>query len=142
VESLFPRLAAEGFQYTSQPSRAYNCVSWAADVDTIRWDPVPLDGYWPASALPEFSVPGLVSAFQTLGYKECLTADYEPGYERIAIYGTSEDDATHAAKQIGPSQWSSKIGDLEDISHTLDGLVGDRYGMVMRFMRRPREATG
>lgn len=85
----FPKLAKEGYDVTSPPSRFYNCISWAA------------------------------------------------GYDKIAIYGVSEDDAKHAAKQIGPNQWSSKVGDLEDITHTLEGLVGDQYGMVMRFMRRP-----
>ena len=141
--SEFPALAAdEGFAITSPPDKSYNCVAWAADDDSRWWEPGCLDAYWPANALHENSVAGLATAFESLGYEECSTADHEPGYEKVALYGTGNDEYTHAAKQVGLNRWSSKIGELEDISHSLHGLVSGAYGTVMRLMRRPVRAGG
>lgn len=44
---------------------------------------------------------------------------------------------THAARQLENGKWTSKLGQLEDIEHELDGLVGDKYGIVVTILRRP-----
>lgn len=43
--------------------------------------------------------------------------------------------------QIKVSQraWSSKLGPLEEIEHSLDGLTGDVYGKVIAFLKRSTE---
>ncbi|TAF36353.1 MAG: hypothetical protein EAZ69_10585 [Oscillatoriales cyanobacterium] len=43
---------------------------------------------------------------------------------------------THAARQLANGKWTSKLGWLEDIEHELDGLTGDRYGVVGQILKR------
>ena len=140
--SEFPNLVAEGFEIKSDPTIDYNCIAWAADDNERWWEPGVLDGYWPAAAPQEFTFAGLIAGFATIGYEECPSADYEEGYDKVAFYGTADDNATHAAKQVGPNLWSSKCGITEDITHTLTGLVSDRYGRAMRFVRRRKTQGG
>ena len=132
----FPDLADLGYKVTSDVDWYYNCVVWAAG-DTENWWWPDEDGYWPQPKPDEISVDTLVAAFVDLGYVECGSSDHEPGFEKIAIYGVAEDNPTHAAKQIGPDVWSSKLGSSEDISHGIDGLNGPVYGQPLRFLRRP-----
>jgi hypothetical protein len=49
----------------------------------------------------------------------------------------SQGKPKHAARQRTTEKvWTSKIGDLDDIDHTLDGLAGNNYGKPTLFMRR------
>jgi hypothetical protein len=38
-------------------------------------------------------------------------------------------------------KWTSKLGWLEDIEHELDGLIGDRYGVVGQILKRSRSSN-
>jgi hypothetical protein len=42
----------------------------------------------------------------------------------------------HAARQLANGRWTSKLGELEDIEHTLNGLDGIWYGSVMLILKR------
>lgn len=45
---------------------------------------------------------------------------------------------THAARQLPNGLWTSKLGQLEDITHaTPQVIAGSDYGEVMQFMKRP-----
>jgi len=45
---------------------------------------------------------------------------------------------THAARQLPDGKWTSKLGQLEDITHgTTDVIEGGDYGEVVQFMKRP-----
>ena len=136
----FPDLEGSGYQITSEIDYGYNCIAWAAGKTDNWWWPDE-DGYWPEPKPAEITLGAVVAIFTSLGYEGCDTPDHEPGYEKVALYGKADDDPTHAAREIGPGLWSSKIGQNEDITHTLDGLAGPLYGTPRRFMRRQLPAA-
>ncbi len=71
-----------------------------------------------------------------LGYEECEDGSHEPGFEKIALYA-KDAEPTHAARQLPDGRWTSKLGKLEDIAHSLEGLAECLYGEIVLFMKRP-----
>ena len=139
LHRLFPRLSALPHRLTSRSSAAYNCFAWAAGIDDCWWEPDPLgDNYWPSNAPCERTLEAIVETYGTIGFGVCETSDLNPDFEKIAIY-SKDGEATHAARQLPNGSWTSKLGPLEDIEHTLEGLEGAEYGVVARFLRRSRE---
>jgi hypothetical protein len=137
LEDYFPALASTGYRVTSPAAAAYNCFAWAVGVDDLWWEPDPGDdGYWPAGVKREQTLPAIAAAFGTLGFLSCSDGALEPGFEKVAIYALG-DRPTHAARQKSDGRWTSKLGPLEDIEHELAGLVGQEYGTVALFLRRP-----
>jgi hypothetical protein len=44
---------------------------------------------------------------------------------------------TYVARQLPDGRWTSKLGQLEDVTHaTTDALEGSDYGEVVQFMKR------
>ncbi len=84
----------------------------------------------------EETLEAYIQAYETLEYKICKEHRLEVGYQKIAIYIDSSGIPTHAARQLANGKWTSKLGWLEDIEHELDGLVGDRYGVVGQILKR------
>lgn len=81
----------------------------------------------------------MVLAFQSLGFVECEDASLESGYEKVALYSLGMM-YTHAARQLPNGLWTSKLGQLEDITHaTPEVIAGSDYGEVMQFMKRKLE---
>ena len=75
-------------------------------------------------------------AFKEIGFDECDDGSLESGYEKIAIYGSALM-YTHAARQLADGKWTSKLGQLEDITHaTPNDIAGGDYGEVVQFMKR------
>lgn len=141
VDDLFPYLRTTGYKITSPPSPDYNCAAWAAHEDDRWWWPDPAGiGYWPESSHREENVEAFVQVFIVLGYAPCDGYELEPGFEKIAIFVDSSGAPTHMARQLSDGRWTSKLGRLEDIEHTLDGLINSVYGSVAQVLRRP--ATG
>jgi len=144
-EAVFPRLAASDYEITSEESRDYNCIAYAAG-DCLRkweWTPFPLPGYyWPPQASPGESMEALQSALESVGYELCDDPGREDGFEKVALYVGSDGTWSHAAKQRHDGQWSSKLGTWEDIRHEnlMDVGEGD-YGIPHSYMRR-RFAAG
>lgn len=137
LEAYFPTLAATGFRVTSSATAGYNCFAWAAGADDVWWEPDPAgDGFWPAGVVRERTLPAVAAAFGTLGYTSCTDGARELGFEKVAVYAMN-DRPTHAARQLLDGRWTSKLGALEDIQHELGGLVGQEYGDVALFLRRP-----
>jgi hypothetical protein len=53
------------------------------------------------------------------------------------IYVDSSGTPTHMARQLSNGNWTSKLGDAEDIEHAqLEQLEGDIYGVAYQFLRR------
>lgn len=104
--------------------------------DTHHWWQPGL--YWPVEASRDsHGVGALEDAFKALGYEECADGRPEPGFEKIALYGSALI-YTHAARQLPDGSWTSKLGKAEDIEHeTADDVAGGVYGEVVEFMRRP-----
>ena len=70
-----------------------------------------------------------------LGYLACDHEQSEAGYEKIALFSLASVPK-HAARQLPNGRWTSKIGRMEDIEHSLDDLTGMVYGSVVLVMKR------
>ena len=137
LEELFPKLSTTSYQITSPRTYSYNCIAWAAmDQDNWWWPDEDGCYYWPDEAPREETIEAFIQAYGLSGYEVCDDAQLEAGFEKIALYALN-NRPKHAARQLNNGNWTSKLGQLEDIEHTLDGLVGNAYGAVVQFMRRP-----
>jgi hypothetical protein len=146
LEDLFPGLKDSGYQVTSLPATAYNCVAWAAG-DTSAWwwpdsDPDNDAAFWPAGLPRAETVSAFIAAFATLGYRPCDNSDREPSFEKVALFARPDSVSAHAARQLPDGAWTSKLGALEDVSHPLGALDGDAYGTVVQVLKRPRAVVG
>jgi len=138
---LFPNRQEKGYDLTSPETPFYNCIAWAAG-DTARWWwPDPNDQYyWPAGIPRHETLQAFILLFKNIGYTVCEDAKYEDAFEKVAIY---VDDLTgkptHAARQVAYGRWTSKLGNLVDIEHDINGVSGRRYGSIAAVMKRPKE---
>ncbi len=132
---LFPNLTAFNHEITSEKTIKYNCIAWVARSTDRWWQP---GIHWPImSSREDIGIGDLVLAFRSLGYDECPDGSFEEGFEKLAIYG-SGFMYTHAARQLPDGRWTSKLGQLEDITHsTTEALECSDYGKVVQFMKRP-----
>jgi hypothetical protein len=140
-ESDCPHLKSLGFTRTSEPAY-YNCVAFVVGDFRRKWwpgeyHPFWSDDYWPDTAPNEETVDAFVSALAVVGYVPCPNGDLEAGVEKVALY-VAAGLVRHAAWQQEDGQWKSKLGSDEDITHTLDGLAGPKYGKVIGYLKRPR----
>ncbi len=140
LEDIFPGLRADTYRVTSARSDAYNCIAWAAGDDQAWWWPDAMEtDYWPARAPRAETVEAFVQAYAGLGYERCATPDFEEGIEKIAVYIDANGVPTHAARQLADGTWTSKLGELEDITHpTLAAISNEAYGTATIFLRRVR----
>lgn len=137
IEATFPGLSSAGWIKTSEADKCYNCIAWAAGIDDDWWWP---DGfgvyYWPHDVERTLTVHTFVKAFRALGYRECVSADVEPGFEKVALFAVGIEPR-HMARQLPDGTWSSKLGPNIDIAaNTLKALEGSEYGRVVQVMRR------
>lgn len=143
-ENSFPNLHSETYRITSQRTKKYNCIAWAAGCTTRKWWPdIMYLGYWPPGAPREESIEAFVAAFEQLGYTLCANGILESGYEKVALFAELLDDGalipTHAAIQLENGNWSSKLGDFEDIEHhELEAVSGPVYGQPVKYLSRQR----
>lgn len=137
--NLFPRLTAQNHRVTSPPPTDYNCIAWAAG-DTEHWWQPGL--HWPRPTHPfDDTIAELQKVFETLAYQPCPNPDAEPGFEKVALFGDA-GFYTHAARQLANGQWTSKLGNEEDIEHDSPaGVAGGIYGEVVVIMKRPIVTT-
>lgn len=139
IEKFFPNLSKDGYYLTSPATPEYNCIAWAAGDEGIWWWPDQNgDYYWPTEIPRTETIEVFIKAYEGLGYSVCENATLEDGFEKVAIYADSNGKPTHAARQLDSGNWTSKLGQSEDIMHTtLDGLVGGHYGYVAVILKRP-----
>lgn len=138
-EKTFPNLSHAAYQVTSAESHRYNCIAYASDDETRKWDPlVFIPGYfWPDTAIRGHTLDCLISAFSAQQYEVCANGDVEPEFEKVALYVDNDGMWSHVAKQLEDGSWKSKLGNWEDIKHpTLDAISGGDYGRVQCYMRR------
>jgi hypothetical protein len=145
LEDIFPDLAAAGYSPKSEKSPVYNCIAYAAGDESRKWQGYRDVGYyWPADAKEGHGLDALIGAFEKLEYAVCQSAALESDYEKIALYTDMDGLWTHAAKQCEDGNWTSKLGNLEDILHrTPQALAGPdpAYGQVACFMKRKRASA-
>lgn len=143
LEKLFPNLQDSPYRVTSPKATDYNCIAWAAGFgDRWMWPDSTEDDYWPNEVAREATITAFIAAFAALGFEICDSEELEPGREKVAIYA-SHDLPKHAARQLPDGSWTSKCGNLEDITHSLNALEGIRYGKVTVILSRsnPNEST-
>jgi hypothetical protein len=121
----------------------YNCIAWAAGDEQAWWWPDPgQNRYWPPGVARLETLAGFTDAFASLGYVVCLDEGWEPGFEKIALFADGQGVPTHAARQVAAERWTSKLGELEDIEHSLHDLEGAVYGSVVQIMKRVVPTAG
>lgn len=100
---------------------------------------IPLPGYyWPPNARRDNHPDALRSAFESIGYEVCASAEWEDGYEKVVLYVDRKGAWSHAAKQERNGEWSSKLGGEEDVTHKTAHCFGASiYGQVAYYMKRP-----
>jgi hypothetical protein len=105
----------------------------------VWWWPDDLNlSFWPHGAPRELTPQAFEAAYGLVGYQRCADGALEPGFQKIAIFVSTDSRPTHAARQLPTGEWTSKLGSLEDITHVaLDGVAGEEYGTVAFFLRRP-----
>jgi len=140
IQSCFPKLNNCNYTVTSPATDDYNCIAWAARDNSSWWEPDPFNGYyWPPGVPRAYTIDSYIKAYESLGFFQCDNYDYEQGFEKIVIYVNS-GMPSHAARQLGPGQWTSKLGKLEDIEHPslqcIEGTSSDEYGSVTVVMKR------
>ena len=135
VERAFPNLGSTGYRVASPGDLRYNCIAWAAEDVTRWWWPV--GDYWPPGVPRVVDLSAFTRAYGALGYEPCEDGELGSGFEKIAIYAKGNGVPTHAARQLEDGRWSSKLGKLEDIAHSLEGLAECLYGQIVLFMKRP-----
>jgi len=137
IKLLFPNLSSSSFSITSPKSRHYNCIAWAAgDTEQWWWPDEMNQEYWPEDAPRLTTLNAFIIAYGKIGYELCNDGSLENGFEKIAIYINPQGVPTHAARQLLNGKWTSKLGNLEDIEHSLDGLEGFHYGTVAKLLKR------
>src|SRR6185437_3309739 len=138
IDRAFPTAAANGYILRSPQDPIYNCIAWAASVINIAWWPTsyPVPGsFWPEGAPREQTLAAFMRAYATLGYEDCGSdSALQSGYERIAIYATSDGKPQHAARQLSDGVWTKKLGKYRDIHHTTPAAIEDdaTYGKVVK----------
>jgi hypothetical protein len=141
--AAFPNLRASAHRKTSEPASQENCIAHAAGARGEWWEPI-IGRFWPVGA-PFYNhrIDSLVRIFERMGYVLCESAEHEPEYQKIAIYGVG-DQYTHVARQLQENgTWTSKLGAEDDINHaTLEALADGEYGRVARIMRRRISVRG
>jgi hypothetical protein len=143
--SEFPDLTIDNHTITSPATRRYNCIAWAAGETTRKWWPDSRNiGWWPPGIKRVETIEAFVEAYGTLGFRLCFDGSLQRGMEKVAIFGKRAAAGepplpTHAALQLESGVWTSKLGDLEDITHaTVEAVRGPIYGTVICFLERSR----
>src|SRR5438105_3720635 len=99
-EARFPSLQNTRWLVKSPMNDTYRCITWAAcRTDTLWW---PLDDpqvYWPPGVPFDDGIEYFIQAFARLGYAPCNSRDFEFGYQKVAIYTTSDHRVLHMARQ-------------------------------------------
>ena len=134
---IFPNSEEEPFIKTSEATHTYNCVAWALGDNTrFYWPKAGPEYYWPKDIPLETTIEAFILLFESVGYSLCKTPDFEEGFEKIAIYIDEDEIPTHVAKPLNNQLWTSKLGQLEDVSHTFFTLSEGLYGEAAYFMKR------
>ncbi len=137
----FPNLKKLGFKRTSEPAYP-NCIAFVVGDEKRKWWPGEYPrwspDFWPKEAPAKETLDAFLVALATKDFRKCDNGDWEPEFEKTAIYARGEE-VSHAALQVDEVTWKSKLGADEDIEHTLAGLEGPLYGKVVAYLKRQRK---
>ena len=129
-------MACSEYEITNEGSEEYNCIAWALGITGSWWGFQNPGDYWPPSLPRNQEVGTIMRLFANEGCSLCDDDAPEPGYEKIALF-SFVGQFTHVARQLENSQWTSKLGNREIITHQATAnLAGSFYGNVHCIMRR------
>lgn len=138
LQKCFPKLVPGTYRRISKATARYNCVAFVNDDDRHWWEPGLPGGryYWPPNLQQQGTVECWVELFTKQGYELVENRDIEPGFQKVAIFVSTEDmSPSHVARSDG-GLWKSKLGKGQDIEHisleVLEGDQHDEYGIVDR----------
>jgi hypothetical protein len=135
LDSL-PNSYIEPLVITSIATGDYNCIAWALENTTrFYWTGPKEFFYWEEGLSREESIDSFVQLFTKYGYTICPNALKEKGFIKIALFA-KDGVPTHAARQLPNGLWTSKLGILEDVRHTLSAISGGIYGSVVLVMKK------
>ena len=141
IERWFPNLAGSGYEVTGEPTEEFNCIAWALEITSQRWDCDQPRSYWPPSLPGNQEVWTIMRLFAGERFSVCDGDLPEPGFDKIAIYAFVGQFA-HVARQLESCLWTSKLGRGPTITHNSPAnLTGGFYGSVHCIMRRPKASS-
>lgn len=134
---IFPNSIQEPFIETSPFTPIYNCIAWAFGDNTKWYWPAPVNScFWPKGIPREETLEAFIELYKLIDYDLCDNPDLEDGFEKIAIFQL-DGKPTHAARQLPSGLWTSKLGESNDVSHSISSIEGGLYGIATTFMKRP-----
>lgn len=135
LDSL-PNTHIEPLVVTSMATGNYNCIAWALEDTThFYWTGPKEHFYWPDDLSREESMASFIQLFAKHGYTICSNALKEKGFTKIALFA-KDGLPTHAARQLPNGLWTSKLGILEDVRHTLSAISDGIYGSVALLFKK------
>ena len=131
----WPNLTPKNHSIESPATDDYNCIAWAYGVtDKWMWPGVP-DAFWPSDVIGSDELDALLQLYLHSGYQKCDNSELEEGYAKVAVY-VNQQGPQHTAIQLESGLWSSKLGNRQDIEHSLDALEGEFYGKPIVFLKK------
>ena len=136
IRSLWPSLNSSNYEITSEPTTNYNCVAWAQGINYRTVD-LSLDENEEPLLYPDLTCLTYIEYYEKEGFELCDSPEWEENYEKIAIYERHGETFEHVSRQLKEGVWTSKLGDWEDVEHTLEALQSeDYYGFPTWFMKK------
>jgi hypothetical protein len=133
----FPKLMKKNHEVTSNFDPRYNCIAFAADIlDKKYWPNWLPDFAWPQNIPRSETLDAFIAFYGQFGYLGPSDATYDAAKDKVAIFLDKNGKPTHAAKQISPNRWASKLGNSFDIQHQRDAVSGGLYGQIAYYLER------
>lgn len=146
IFEVFPKLRSDHkFKITSKRDTKYNCIAWSVIYDDRNlWPPgkvTTLDGVsyiWFDDLPKDDSLETFIQLYKKFKFEVCEDHNFEEGYRKIAIYSNPKTGkCTHASRQRNNGEWTSKLGQEQDIAHSDPySIESDTYGKVALIMRK------
>ena len=141
LREAFPALTHLNHGITSPVDLSYNCVAWALNDNARWWWPDSMGVcFWPTNVPRTVTIEAFDRMLRQIGFSPCVRHTIEKGLQKVALYARA-GVPTHVAKQLPKGKWSSKLGQHEDIEHTIEALDGPKYGSVCQVYARPQRSN-
>ena|ERR1035438_274850 len=132
IRNNFPNLTNDKFQFTSEWDPNYNCVAYINDIKDEY-----VQFYDEATRTYDTSLKRYISYFEEFGFRVTENSDLQEGITKIAISYDENKEFRHVCKQLPAGEWTSKLGDWEDITHINPNvLLGNLYANELIFMEK------
>lgn len=132
----FPNSYKQPFVLTSPKTTSYNCIAWAFGDDT-KWYWPEYGAFWPKNISYNLDIASFIQLYELVGYLICEDGTHQKNIEKIVLFTDKANIPTHAARQLHNGNWTNKLGNSEDIEHTIYSMSNGFYGKPHIYMARP-----